>query len=193
MQFSKKPYFMIINEWYTYDKEQGIYVLTDKATKEAKESYKKYYELLEHQFDIDFMIYYAAYSDCEKEIRKSLIVDIDKLLMSKEQLENCKETKWTEVKCADKVITLPYPMYPYWVHEIFELVEPCYTYGVIIQQIESENIPIEKLTFLQVQAMLTYIQRTERFCDGIIAKFISDMTLLRLVERLIIICCKGEK
>lgn len=34
------PYFMQNEEWYEYDFEKKKYVLTDKATDKAKESYK---------------------------------------------------------------------------------------------------------------------------------------------------------
>lgn len=42
------PYFMENAEWYEFDLDKGIYVLTEKATKEAKESYKDFYGLLKH-------------------------------------------------------------------------------------------------------------------------------------------------
>lgn len=41
------PYFMENEEWYEFDFSQRKYVLTDKAPEEAKESYKKYYDVLE--------------------------------------------------------------------------------------------------------------------------------------------------
>lgn len=37
------PYFMENEEWYYYDEKEGIYKLTDKAPKEAIESYKEFY------------------------------------------------------------------------------------------------------------------------------------------------------
>lgn len=42
----KKPYFMKKKEWYFFDEEEFIYKLTDKATKEAIESYKEFYQFL---------------------------------------------------------------------------------------------------------------------------------------------------
>lgn len=38
------PYFMVNEEWYYYDFDKGKYVLTDKASGKAKESYKEFYE-----------------------------------------------------------------------------------------------------------------------------------------------------
>ena len=37
------PYFFTNTEWYYYDPVENIYVLTDKATKEAIESYNEFY------------------------------------------------------------------------------------------------------------------------------------------------------
>jgi len=37
------PYFMTNEEWYYYDEKEEIYKLTDKANKQAKESYFLYY------------------------------------------------------------------------------------------------------------------------------------------------------
>lgn len=40
------PYFMECEEWYEYDWINKKYVLTDKAPKEAKESYERFYKEL---------------------------------------------------------------------------------------------------------------------------------------------------
>lgn len=37
-------YFLDNEEWYKYDYDKGEYILTDKATSKAKESYEKYLE-----------------------------------------------------------------------------------------------------------------------------------------------------
>lgn len=36
------PYFMSNEEWFKFDFDKRIFVLTDKATEKAKESYKEY-------------------------------------------------------------------------------------------------------------------------------------------------------
>lgn len=43
------PYFMENEEWYEFDFEKRIFVLTEKAPKEAKESYEKFYNELEKE------------------------------------------------------------------------------------------------------------------------------------------------
>lgn len=45
----KKPYFMKNKEWYYWDENEWKYKLTDKASQEAIESYKKFYKDLNLQ------------------------------------------------------------------------------------------------------------------------------------------------
>ncbi|WP_278558915.1 hypothetical protein [Acidaminococcus intestini] len=47
MMLAKPPLFMENPEWYTYDVDEGRYKLTDKATKEARESYEDFYKRLD--------------------------------------------------------------------------------------------------------------------------------------------------
>lgn len=42
-----EPFFMTNDEWYEFDTELRILVLTDKAPPEALESYNDFYGLLE--------------------------------------------------------------------------------------------------------------------------------------------------
>lgn len=44
MMPTEKPYFLRNKEWFEFDLEKGIAVLTDKAPREAVDSYNKYYE-----------------------------------------------------------------------------------------------------------------------------------------------------
>lgn len=44
-----KPFFMENKEWYYFDEDEFIYKLTDKAPKEAIESYKEFYKTLNSQ------------------------------------------------------------------------------------------------------------------------------------------------
>lgn len=44
------PYFWTNKEWYTVDKENGGWVLTDKAPQEAVKSYEEFMEMMkEHK------------------------------------------------------------------------------------------------------------------------------------------------
>lgn len=42
------PYFMEKDEWFRFDFEKRMYVLTDQATEKAKESYKEYVQGLKN-------------------------------------------------------------------------------------------------------------------------------------------------
>lgn len=44
MMFIPNIYFLLNEEWYYYDEEEGIYKLTDKAPKKAIESYNNFYK-----------------------------------------------------------------------------------------------------------------------------------------------------
>jgi transcription initiation factor IIF auxiliary subunit len=42
MTMRDMPYFMTNEDWYEFDFEKRIFVLTDKAPEKAKESYEEY-------------------------------------------------------------------------------------------------------------------------------------------------------
>lgn len=44
-----EPYFMKNDEWYYFDEADFKYKLTDKAPKEAIDSYNKFYDVLEQR------------------------------------------------------------------------------------------------------------------------------------------------
>lgn len=47
MYDTEMPYFMTNINWYYYDEKEEIFKLTDKAPKEAIESYKEFYKELQ--------------------------------------------------------------------------------------------------------------------------------------------------
>lgn len=49
----KEPLFMKNKEWYYFDEDECKLKLTDKATKEAIESYNEFYNELEPTYYID--------------------------------------------------------------------------------------------------------------------------------------------
>jgi len=79
---------------------------------------------------------------------------------------------------------LPYPIYPDWVEEIFELISPDYSYDSTVKYIESNAIPPENLNFRELRAMITWLDRGEHFCDGHIASCIDSGLVLKLMIRL---------
>ena len=46
-----EPYFMTNKDWFYFDEEEFCYKLTDKAPKEAIESYKEFYKMLDNVYD----------------------------------------------------------------------------------------------------------------------------------------------
>lgn len=48
------PYFMTNDEWFTYDDNTKTYTLTDKAPKEAMQSYNDFMEYVSHPFFYGF-------------------------------------------------------------------------------------------------------------------------------------------
>ena len=53
MTINEEPYFLSNKEWYYFDEEEFCYKLTDKATKEAKKSYKEYYNNFDDMYILD--------------------------------------------------------------------------------------------------------------------------------------------
>lgn len=49
------PYFITNKEWYYYDEKDEIFKLTDKAPKDAIESYKIFYEELQKENEYGIM------------------------------------------------------------------------------------------------------------------------------------------
>ena len=52
MRIDKERYFLSNKDWYYFDEEEFCYKLTNKATKEAIESYKEFYDLLDNNIEI---------------------------------------------------------------------------------------------------------------------------------------------
>ena len=61
------PYFMTNEEWYYHDDKENKYYLTDKAPKEAIESYNEFYDE-----NIDIGFYHFLIQDTEKSYREEL-------------------------------------------------------------------------------------------------------------------------
>lgn len=51
------PYFLKNPDWYRFDEKEIKYVLTDKATKEAIESYEEFYSYENNTEEIDGDLY----------------------------------------------------------------------------------------------------------------------------------------
>lgn len=50
---TEKPYFMTNKDWFKFDEEEYKYILTEKAPKEAVESYEEFYNLIDSTDEVD--------------------------------------------------------------------------------------------------------------------------------------------
>ncbi len=48
-----EPYFLENPEWYKFDEENFRYILTEKATDEARKSYEEFYSQIEESNIVD--------------------------------------------------------------------------------------------------------------------------------------------
>lgn len=80
-------------------------------------------------------------------------------------------------------ISFAYPIYPKELMVLFESLEPCFDYHEKAERIlELTNTNL--LDFEDIRALLTYIFRGDKFCDGLIVSFIKNGKLLSWVQRL---------
>lgn len=63
-------------------------------------------------------------------------------------------------------------------------MKPDYQYNTSMREILDQRLLPTELSLVQIQTCLTWIDRGERFCDGIIAEKVNDGTLLKLLIRL---------
>lgn len=65
MMFGIVPYFLTNKEWFYIDENKYTYILTDKATKKAKESYETYFAELneDNMLDLYLNLYYDKFND----------------------------------------------------------------------------------------------------------------------------------
>ena len=53
MKPANLPYFLTDPDWFEFDEENCAYVLTNKATPEARKSYEEYYKFFDEAPEID--------------------------------------------------------------------------------------------------------------------------------------------
>ena len=95
------------------------------------------------------------------------------------------------LKEQPKVDFHPYPDYDGRVMAALNTLDPDYDYPKNHEKIADK--PIEEMDLKDLSTMYTFIQRGERFCDGHIAGFIEDGTLLKLFTRHIELLTKEKK
>ena len=144
-----------------------------------------------HENDLDFIAYLIKKLIPNGEAYSGML-DYDELACLDDEildesisiLSKNPRIEWHQASSKSRELTLAYPSYGPWVWKIFNLLVPDYEYNIITDKIEKSNKQIRDFTFEEVKAMLTYINRGERFGDGYIASKIEDGTLLELLKRL---------
>lgn len=75
-----------------------------------------------------------------------------------------------------------YPEYSHQVYEALSLLDTDIDYQNNYDKIS--DTPIENYTLENIATMFTFISRGERFCDGHIASFVENGTILKLLKQL---------
>ena len=109
---------------------------------------------------------------------------LQKLKKIIEILKERPQIEWTDSGVSGGVLTIPYPIYPKWVHEAFSFLRQDHKYLENMEVISNKHIRICEYGIDELTTHLTFIQRRERFCDGFIATQIDNGMLLMLLERL---------
>jgi hypothetical protein len=78
---TEKPYFMKNEEWYSYDKENDVFTMSEKAPVEAIISYQAYIESVNLENDLFTEIFG---SEKEKEQKEKRIMELDYLISQPE-------------------------------------------------------------------------------------------------------------
>lgn len=85
------------------------------------------------------------------------------------------------LKDQPKVDYDPYSNYDNCIFDVLHSLPTDYEYPTHHRALEDKAI--EDMTLSELATMYTFIERGERFCDGHIASFVQDGTLLKLVTR----------
>jgi len=80
-----------------------------------------------------------------------------------------------------EVVFDPYPEYDSKIYDILYSLGTDAEYSSNYEKIEDKDI--SALTLDELKTMFTFIARGERFCDGHIARYVEDGTLLLLAKR----------
>ena len=112
-----------------------------------------------------------------------------------ELLEDGYSVKWTpSQRTASGVITLSYPDYDARLIEALrsasQLVGTDFEYVDNVDAVK--NLNVSEMTREQLSTLLTWVQRSERFCDGAIDGFVKDGRVLQALRRAVEIECSSK-
>jgi len=82
----------------------------------------------------------------------------------------------------------PYPQYDGMINELLSSLGADINYQQNYEKAQYKQI--DKLNLHELKSVFTFIARGERFCDGHIASFIEDGSLLKLAQRELVLLSK---
>ena len=112
-----------------------------------------------------------------------------------ELLEDGYSVEWTpSQRTASGVITLSYPDYDARLIEALQsasrLIGTDFEYVYNVDAVK--NLNVSEMTREQLSTLLTWVQRSERFCDGAIDGFVKDGRVLQALRRAVEIECSSK-
>ena len=107
-----------------------------------------------------------------------------KMLLS--LIEQGKAYKTFPAQKEGNVIRLGHIQYDFCFYDLVKKIGPDYEYRQHIEVVKQK--PIAELTLLEISTCFTWLDRGERFCDGLISSHIDNGTVTQLLERLIDLC-----
>ena len=100
-----------------------------------------------------------------------------------ESVRSAGEVRWIGGKQPDSTIQMPFTEYPEGVWESFSILESDKEYLDNYKQ-NCEGVLPSEMNVQQIRTMLTYLNRGEHFCDGLLAEYLENKVLLKLLLRL---------
>ena len=102
------------------------------------------------------------------------------------------EPSGRKTKDGEDIYTFPFPDYPEGVFKTLFIAGVDHDCNSNYKKF-CKDVPIAEMDAFQVRTMLTWIQRGERFCDGLLAENIENGTLLALLNKLEILLSTDDE
>lgn len=136
---------------------------------------------------LDQTIYLAGTELKQKIMNEEVLfnrIDREVLKNAIEILCTTRKIQWIYPESKEPgVYIMGYPDYPDGLYETLFLLDTDREYRHHFDAFPHDLLPTE-MSVSQIQTLLTYIGRAERFCDGVLAEYVEDGTLLKVLLRL---------
>ena len=110
--------------------------------------------------------------------------EIAKKLLS--LIEQGKAYKTFPAQKEGNIVRLGHIQYDFCFYDLVKIIGPDYEYRQHIEAVKLKQIA--ELTLSEITTYFTWLDRGERFCDGLIASYIDNGTVTQLLERIIDFC-----